>query len=661
MRRLTEALKIDPYHLDTDNWPNVLVDNLTPEDKDVYLNRKKAIDFYMKNEMTVTKICDISGLKRHHLSRLIRRCLSFDEEGVLWGYRGLIPQKNTTVYALKNPPQNLTSQDNKKYPGLFQYLLDQYPSIKEVIEDFYFKRRKPGIIQEPRIKVKNLHKKFLDSCRTSGIKISEYPFNTNDLGKRSLERYVKKLESRYYLEGIKRYGDQALVNAKTTGLGEQNHPMTIKPFERVQFDGHRIDVMISIVFKTPEGDEVIKVMDRIWLLAIIDVGTRAILGYYLSLNKEYSAIDVLQCIKNAILPKKKMDLTIPALKYYEQGGFVSEVIEETQWGVWEEFFYDNGKANLANIVRERLTKTLGCSINAGPVNTPTRRALIERFFGILEENGYHRILSTTGSNPSDSRRHEPEKKAVKYKISFEDIQQLTEVLISNYNGTSHSGLEGLSPIEAMQQRISRGFIPRTIPEERRDDLTFFSILAKRQIKGNSKEGKRPFIFFEGVEYRNDIVARNPELIGLTVDLLIDTDDIRSLKAFLTDGSELGIFTASGKWGVVPHNLQTRKQINKLKREKLLQLSTMEDPIEVYHRYLEKRALDNKSDRNKLANLKRQLSNNSLKPKSMDKTITTEVDQAVTSTKKTVEYKTREELSIEDDDSSFDDKFRTIIY
>ena len=65
-----------------------------------------------------------------------------------------------------------------------------------------------------------------------------------------------------------------------------NTSLIISPYQRVQFDGHRIDTAIAVVFKTPEGDEVVEVMYRIWLLVIIDVATRAILGHHLCLNKE---------------------------------------------------------------------------------------------------------------------------------------------------------------------------------------------------------------------------------------------------------------------------------------------------------------------------------------------------------------------------------------
>ena len=52
-----------------------------------------------------------------------------------------------------------------------------------------------------------------------------------------------------------------------------------------------------------------------------------------------------------------------------------------------------------------------------------------------------------------------------------------------------------------------------------------------------------------MEYRNDIIANLPDLVGTELELLIDIDDLRSIRAFFRDGSELGLLYATGKWGL----------------------------------------------------------------------------------------------------------------
>lgn len=75
-----------------------------------------------------------------------------------------------------------------------------------------------------------------------------------------------------------------------------------------------------------------------------------------------------------------------------------------------------------------------------PVATPHRRPIIERFFRTLEEKGFHRMPSTTGSNINDIRRN-GEKDAVK-DIGFhlKEISEIAEIIISEYNLQPHQGL-----------------------------------------------------------------------------------------------------------------------------------------------------------------------------------------------------------------------------
>ncbi|MDA1570717.1 hypothetical protein PDK93_32455, partial [Bacillus cereus] len=243
-----------------------------------------------------------------------------------------------------------------------------------------------------------------------------------------------------------------------------------------------------------------------------------------------------------------------------------------------------------------------CSINTGPVAVPIRRPIIERFFRTLEQNGFHRLPSTTGSHPKDTKRKKPEENAVKYRISAEHLEELTDVLIAEYNGTPHEGNNNLSPLEVFQQRINRGMTITQLSQERRNEMNFFSLKVTRKVKGHNKEGRRPYVYYEGVKYSNEVLLRSPQLINKSLELLINTDDLRVIKAFLTDGSELGNLTAIGKWGVNPHNLRTRKAINKLKNNKMIHFNQYEDPINVYQNYLEKESIKNKSSRNKLASL-----------------------------------------------------------
>lgn len=596
--KIIEKLEFQDGNVDTSAWKMVLIDNINPMQRELFLQRKKAIDLYFKNIYTLNEISEQTDIHENEIRRCVKRCLSIDNNGEIWGYRALLPYKRLKDYERNN----FGDIENTKLTGAFSLLLDRYPRLKEKIINTYFYKDKK-VINDPMITPKYLHRKFIKWCQEEGIKEHEYPFNTKDRSKKSLYRFIKKMENEYFSDTAKRKGQDIHIHANSTGIGSNSNNTIVRPFHRVQFDGHKIDAIFSITFTTPEGDEITKVMDRVWLLAIIDVATRTILGYHICLNKEYSSYDVLHCIKNAIIPKQKMKLTIPELKYPDGLGYASMQIAETHWALWDEFLYDNAKANLAENVRTKLTQVVGCSVNAGPVKMPERRGLIERFFGILEENGYHRLPSTTGSNPQDPRRNNPDEKAIKYCISVEHLEEITEILIANYNLTPHEGISNFKPLEVMKQRIERGLYPRAMAAEQQRDVMFLSLTTQRVIKGSVYSGRRPYIYYEGVEYRNDVLSRSPDLVGKKLDLLVNVDDLRIIRAFLSDGSEFGLLTATGKWGIRPHTLQTRKEINKLKSNKLIHFTQSDDPIEIYQRFLAKSALAKKSDRTKIAKLR----------------------------------------------------------
>src|SRR3569833_2807207 len=263
--------------LDTSNWPNVNINNLSQKDQEVYRTRKVAVDMYMALEKPIAEIIRITGMKRENILRFVKRCLDDDGNGRIWGYRALIPQKRITKYERQLSISSADDTDNSKLTGAFSQLLNKYPSIREIIENLYFRRNKQSLT-DPVMRVKHLHKKFLDACRSAGLTVNDYPFNTRTLARRSLERYVKELELRNFVEAAKRHGEESARHARTTGIADKNYPAKIRPFERVEFDGHRIDAMIAVKFHTPEGDEIIEVMERIWLLVIIDVATFVLMG-----------------------------------------------------------------------------------------------------------------------------------------------------------------------------------------------------------------------------------------------------------------------------------------------------------------------------------------------------------------------------------------------
>lgn len=49
---------------------------------------------YMKNERPLHEISSITLIDRKDILAFVKRCLSYDDQGRIWGYRALIPRAN---------------------------------------------------------------------------------------------------------------------------------------------------------------------------------------------------------------------------------------------------------------------------------------------------------------------------------------------------------------------------------------------------------------------------------------------------------------------------------------------------------------------------------------------------------------------------------------
>jgi hypothetical protein len=113
-------------------------------------------------------------------------------------------------------------------------------------------------------------------------------------------------------------------------------PSVRRPFKRVIFDGHRIDAVF--VLQLDDGSFV--ELQRVWLLVVQDVGSAAILAYSLCFRAEFSADDVLLCLKRAVMPWRRTEVSVTGLTYPERGGMSNEVLPQLCWVCWDEVWFD---------------------------------------------------------------------------------------------------------------------------------------------------------------------------------------------------------------------------------------------------------------------------------------------------------------------------------
>lgn len=590
----------DKSLLDLGRWPEVSTLTMTRKDRVATERRIRAMRLYVMGASHL-RILGETGFDRRRVVELFNRCVATHPDGNLWGFRACRFRARVRIYTRTLPERDPSRLSTSGHAGMLRAVFSRFPHIAEALRDEIGVSRKRGFV-ESSLRFDKLHAKFVAECKKAGIAGNAYPFTVISQGARSLNRWIKEelasLGSRKLAHVI--FGEDAARK-----LGNQSSAVRIgsrrQCFQRVEFDGHRLDVLMVIIIPDPAGGEpVCLAIERIWLLVVIDAASRAILGYHVSFDRNYSAEDVLICLENALLPWRPRKLVVPGLSYPAEGGFPSQ-IPELAFARWGELAIDNAKSNTSAWVWERVQKSVGCVLNPGPVRTPDRRQFVERFFAALEQGGFQRLPTTTGSSSRDVRRRDPEDKAIRYQVTVDEMQDLLDVLISQYNGTPTSALHGRSPLEYLRFALSRdSFFVRQIPEEEREGFSLTILQAHATVRGSLKRGERPYIRYMGVRYYSEKLNNSPRMIGQKVVIECRTRDLRRLKIFTSNGDEFGTVEVSQAWAAQPHDLRTRKAILRCINHGKIERRNQTDVVGAYIDHKTQESGKKRKSRNELA-------------------------------------------------------------
>jgi len=558
--------------------------------------------FVLEPDVSLAEIRRRTGVHEKQLYRLIARVVTKAEDGLIQGLRGLIPGKHLKAYTRTAIVARSSKLESSTAAGALQQVLTRFPAIltwlkrearrrvERLRKDEFRSIRKPTA---------QLHGEFLDRCRAAGITDDQWPFNQDYRGYRSFARLLKRLEMERQAGHPKAGGQQ-----RDDACGDDKPlqwPIALQPFTVVQFDGHKVDLRVTIAVADPFGMETLMEISRIWILVLTDVRTRAILGYSLALGVEYNKDDFAQALQASLVPHRRVQLTIPGLRVKEGGGFPTDVQPELAYHRWTWFQFDEARAHLADDSLDRLTKVLGSWTVAGRLGEPNDRALEERLFGILEECGFHRLPGTLGSSPGDPRRKLGDVgRDLGRIIRLDELEQIVYVLLANRNGESQAGLGGRTALESLRYLTGKPeFLLQTLPHTKRHQLFLLREAVLVTIRGRKSVAH---VNFEGVRYTSDTLARKPELIGTKLRIYYMARDIRKVHAFFLDASELGILIAAKPWRTTPHSLRQRREILRMKRLGKVSWGAQDDPVEKYILKRRAEAKHNKRAANKIAQM-----------------------------------------------------------
>ncbi|MEJ8827502.1 Mu transposase C-terminal domain-containing protein [Variovorax humicola] len=574
-----------PRSLRLGEWPIVDDHAIAQEQRTVFQQRKLAVEAYARGE-SLKQIAQDCGVHRSTVLRLARQGQQAHADGRLWGYRALVPHVRVQAYERSKAPRVLVHKTAGN-AGAFAQLLRRHPSLasqlrRELeVSNVVLQAGEPGRLKG----VKGAAARFHQACRNLGLGAGDYPLNQTDKAVRSLGRTLRAWMQDDFDLAARAAGTRIKPASALRQLPERG---ASDAFDTVEFDAHKMDVRLKVIDRDPLGGEQSYETDRVWLLAIIDVATRCILGYTLSTKRECSRFEAIATFRRAVTPASVPELTLPGLRLLPSGGFVSQAVEQTRFACWRQIRLDNARAHLAVTSLDVVCEALGCTADFGPAYQPDDRPFIERFFGTVTATLSRRLPGAlpgrAGAQTALKRLRDPQD-TMRLIVTTQELEELLDLTVWNYHGTPHSGLGGLTPLEMMQRHVlGIGREPvrlRLIPQPLREHPELLHDPVLCRVHGNLGRGERPYISFFHVRYTSEWLARRSGLIGQRLRIHYDERDLRRLRASTEDGQVLDDLLASGAWRYEPHSLMVRQEVFKAKRRRQLEFGAGDNPIEAF--------------------------------------------------------------------------------
>lgn len=341
--------------------------------------------------------------------------------------------------------------------------------VDECVRDEY--------LSQQRFRISDLMMSITSRCRRAGLAVP-HP--------NSVRRRCEEIPDRIKTE--RREGRHA---ARKFVAAPGKFPGGSHPNEVWQIDHTPLDV--CIVDDTSRLN-----IGRPWLTLAIDVFSRCVVGFYLSMDTP-STVSVGMALVHAILPKD---------------GWLAARGFDVSWPMRGRpviVHADNDKTFRTKLLNRTVTD-YRFQMNWRPVKTPHWGGHIERLLGTLNFN-FHTIPGTTFSNPRQRGDYKPHKEAV---MTFREVEaHLVDLICGVYHQRKHSELNrpptkqyedgllgngthvgiGLPPPEPDPERLRLDFLPfieRTVQRAgvQLDKIHYYDSVLDRWIHAKSPSNKK---------------------------------------------------------------------------------------------------------------------------------------------------------------------------
>jgi putative transposase len=392
--------------VDIKKMPRPKFSDKQEEEKTTYLARERAVELYFEME-TLAEITRRTGICKQELYRFVRRFRSPDGKGGIKGFFGLDP--HVQIVETRKASMGKLSL-GRPVAGSFSALLGRFPEIELRLKNLALHGNEKGIKRdtERQLKIVVIHERFLTMCVEAGIEAPHYPFSlkAGSDGFPALKRWVQKIRRSRYREFLSSNDPEGAKKSAPPPDEEDAGWRAQRCFERVECDGDHLDINLVVTLPSPDEEGVVtQVYSRVWLIALIEVVSRAVLGYAIALGKGYKWMDVFRAIRSVYVPWKPKGQH-ELLYLYKPDDKLPNAHDQRLHGVlFDELYLDRALSQRAGPFLSALESKFGSVAVFGPGYSPDVRPHIENLNGLLNEAGIHRMPGTLGSSPSDTRRN----------------------------------------------------------------------------------------------------------------------------------------------------------------------------------------------------------------------------------------------------------------
>lgn len=576
-------LGVSRDQMDTTTWEPLDEAALSDKYKALYKARRTGVEAFFRGA-SARVIKEVSGFSRTQIYRLVtERCLVTYKDGLLAGWRGLKPHERLVPYTRRAPL--VPDRWGAGTSGALQLLFATQGGheLRRKFEQRILRKvGRSDILSSKKIAKQELIVWFLKEAKNLfEVPEQHWPFDRNKQGKVTLSKFIDQVLDQHPIRARELEGGPEAVKKAKAGDGADRPNLRL--LERVECDAHKLDVRCVIDVPNPAGGWSPRLVHRIWVIVIVDVASRCVLGYAISIRREPSKDDVLRAIRNALrLWEPRKSSLVNDRTYHPKAGFPSKLDPHYVGACWNTMSVDGALANTCKSVRSIMKTVVGADL-ISPLKKDQsfaqRRSLddrpyIETFFRIFPK-AMSRLSPGTGANPKERRGRDPEGAAIASNFQLEYLEDLLDVLVANYNGTPHSSLTR-TPLEqfAFLAKRDPGLI-RTA-----DDGEVARVLSARKPCRilATQAGTKVHINFHNAVYSAEWLRSRRDLFGEYVDAYLEDDyDARFISISLR-GQILGRLRALPPWHQSPHTLYMRSAIKGLADRKLISLSSIDDPV-----------------------------------------------------------------------------------